>query len=243
MEKIMKIKIRSFNEEGNLKFKKFVIEMKKEFKSKKTKKFKAPLHLIRDKKLTSEVKNSKEIDLNKKFINSYDYAVYINDKISNVDLKKYRWDRGLFNWISAAYFNSFFPGIRSGSDEKNRYLSAEKGKWRRQLARTLWEIYHVYKEDSLCLLYKPTNNYSDELETISKSPIMFSSKGVVEAYSQLYFRKKSNTTGEQSYKRGEDGDFRDFIEELYQIELNLDIYRMSKEQILNKLNEKFSKKY
>tara|TARA_B100001121_G_scaffold159401_1_gene139201 strand:- start:108 stop:827 length:720 start_codon:yes stop_codon:yes gene_type:complete len=239
----MKIKVRSFNEEGNLKFKKFVIEMKKEFKSKKTKNFKVPLHLIKDKKLTSEVKNSKEIDLNKKFINSYDYAVYINERISNIDLKKYRWDRGLFNWISAAYFTAFFPGIRSGSDEKNRYLSEEKGKWRRQLARTLWEIYHVYKEDSLCLLYKPTNNYSDELETISKSPIMFSSKGVVEAYSQLYFKKKSHTTGEQSYKRGEVGDFRDFIEELYQIELNLDIYRMSKDQILNKLNEKFSKKY
>ena len=36
--KKMKIKIRSFNEEGNLKFKKFVIQMKKEFKSKKNKK-------------------------------------------------------------------------------------------------------------------------------------------------------------------------------------------------------------
>ena len=239
----MKIKIRSFNEEGNLKFKKFVIQMKKEFKSKKTKKFKIPIHLIKDKKLTTEVKNSKEIDLNRKFTNSYDYATYINEKISEIDLKRYRWDRGLFNWISAAYFSSFFPGIRSGSDEKNRYLSEEKGKWRRQLARTLWEIYHVYKEDSLCLLYKPTNNYSDELETISKSPIMFSSKGVVQAYSQLFFNKTSENSGEQAYKRGELGDFRDFIEELYQIEMNLDIYRMSKDQIINKLNEKFTKKH
>ena len=70
---------------------------------------------------------------------------------------------------------------------------------------------------------------------------MFSSKGVVQAYSELYF-KKSSTSGEQAYKRGEVGDFRDFIEELYQIELNLDIYRMSKDQIINKLNDKFSKK-
>ena len=68
--KKMKIKIRSFNEEGNLKFKKFVIQMKKEFKSKKTKKFKIPIHLIKDKKLTTEVKNSKEIDLNREFTNS-----------------------------------------------------------------------------------------------------------------------------------------------------------------------------
>ena len=238
----MKLKIRSFNDEGNLKFKKFVIEKKKEFKSKKTKTFKVPFHLIKDKKLTNEVKDSLEIDLDKKFNNAYEYASYLNEKISNIDLKKYRWDRGLFNWISAAYFPSFFPGIRSGTDEKNRYLSEEKGKWRRQLARTLWEIYYVYKEESLCLLYKPTNNYSDELETISKSPIMFSSKGVVQAYSELYFKKKSSTSGEQAYKRGEVGDFRDFIEELYQIELNLDIYRMSKDQIINKLNDKFAKK-
>ena len=238
----MKIKIRSFNEDGNLKFKKFVIEKKKEFKSKKTKIFKTPTHLIKDKKLTNEVKNSKEIDLNKKFNNAYEYASYINERLSDVDLKRYRWDRGLFNWLSAAYFSCFFPGIRSGSDEKNRYLSEEKGKWRRQLARTLWEIFYVYREESLCLLYKPTNNYSDELETISKSPIMFSSKGVVQAYSQLFFKKISDTSGEQAYKRGEVGDFRDFIEELYQIEMNLDIYRMSKDQIIKKLNDKFTKK-
>ena len=54
----MKLKIRSFNDEGNLKFKKFVIEKKKEFKSKKTKTFKVPFHLIKDKKLTNEVKDS-----------------------------------------------------------------------------------------------------------------------------------------------------------------------------------------
>ena len=33
-----------------------------------------------------------------------------------------------------------------------------------------------------------------------------------------------------------------FIEELYQIEMNLDIYRMSKDQIIKKLNDKFTKK-
>ena len=62
-----------------------------------------------------------EIDLDKKFNNAYEYASYLNEKILNIDLKKYRWDRGLFN-CKAAYFPSFFPGIRSGTDEKNRYL-------------------------------------------------------------------------------------------------------------------------
>ena len=238
----MKLKIRAFNEDGNLAFKDFVIKAKKDFKSKRKKKFQAPLNLIKDQKLTEEVPNSLDIDINKKFENAYEYAEYLHKQIEKIDFKKYRWNRGLFNWISAAYFPIFFPGVRSGSDEKNRFLSIEKSKWRRQLARTLWEIYYVYKQDSLCLLYKETNNYSDELETISKSPIMFSSKGVVEAYSHLYFKKISVNKGKQTYKRGEVGDFRDFIEELYQIEVNLDIYRMNKDQILGKLNEKFAKR-
>ena len=105
----MKIKIRSFNDDGNLKFKKFVIEKKKEFKSKKTKNFKTPTHLIKDKKLTNEVKNSKEIDLNKKFKNAYEYASYINERLSDVDLKRVD---GTEDYLIgyAAYF-SCFSGI------------------------------------------------------------------------------------------------------------------------------------
>ena len=137
------------------------------------------------------------------------------------------------------FFPNFFPGVRSGVDEKRVYLSEVKSKWRRHFSRTLWEIFYVYGDLGLCLLYKETNNFSDELETISKSPIMFSSKGIVEAYSDLYFKKKSENSGLQTYKRGEIGDFRNFIDELYQLEINLDIFRMSKNQILNKMNEKF----
>ena len=66
----MKLKIRAFNEDGNLAFKDFVIKAKKDFKSKKTKKFQAPLNLIKDQKLTEEVPNSLDIDINKKFENA-----------------------------------------------------------------------------------------------------------------------------------------------------------------------------
>ena len=68
---------------------------------------------------------------------------------------------------------------------------------------------------------------------------MFSSRGIVEAYSDLYFKQKSEDSGTQTYKRNETGDFRNFIDELYQLEINLDIFRMSKDQILNKMHEKF----
>ena len=87
---------------------------------------------------------------------------------------------------------------------------------------------------------KETNNFSDELETVSKSPIMFSCKGIVEAYSDMYFKKEKGNTGKQTYKRGEVADFRNFIDELYQLELNLDIFRMSKNQIIAKLNVAFN---
>ena len=237
----MKLKIRKFNQKGNEIFSNFVKNSKREFTSKKKSKFKTPINIINDKSLTEPINLAGEIDVNKTFENAFEYAVYINDKIKDIDLKKYRWDDGLFNWISAALFPNFFPGIRSGIDEKRVFLSdVSKSKWRRHFARTLWEIYHVYGEASLCLLFKETNNFSDELETVSKSPIMFSCKGIVEAYSDMYFKKEKGNTGKQTYKRGEVADFRNFIDELYQLELNLDIFRMSKDQIIAKLNVAFN---
>ena len=237
----MIIKIRRFNQKGNQKFSEFVKNSKKEFQSKKKTKFKVPTNIINDKNLTEPVSLAGEIDIDKKFDNAFEYAVYINDKIKDIDLKKYRWDDGLFNWISAALFPNFFPGIRSGIDEKRVFLNnTSKSKWRRHFSRTLWEIYHVYGDLSLCLLFKETNNFSDELETISKSPIIFSCKGIVEAYSDMYFKKEKDNTGIQTYKRGELADFRSFIDELYQFEINLDIYRMSKDQIITKLDKEFN---
>ena len=236
----MTIKIRRFNQKGNEKYADFVKKCKREFQRKEKTKFKVPTNIINSKNLTEPVSLAGEIDLNKKFENAFEYAEYINDKIRNIDLKKYRWDDGLFNWISAAFFPNFFPGIRSGIDEKRVLLSnTSKSKWRRHFARTLWEIYHVYRHQSLCLLFKETNNFSDELETISKSPIMFSSKGIVEAYSDLYFVGEEKNKGKQTYKRGEVADFRSFIDELYQFEVNLDIFRMSKDQIISKLSKPF----
>ena len=187
----MTIKIRRFNQKGNEKYTDFVKKSKQEFQRKEKTKFKVPVSLINNKSLTEPVNLAGEIDVNKKFKNAFEYAEYLNDKIKNIDLQKHRWDDGLFNWISAAFFPNFFPGIRSGIDEKRVILSnTTKSKWRRHFARTLWEIYHVYQRQSLCLLFKETNNFSDELETISKSPIMFSSKGIVEAYSDLYFEEE-----------------------------------------------------
>ena len=119
----MTIKIRRFNQKGNQKFSEFVKNSKKEFQSKKKTKFKVPTNIINDKNLTEPVSLAGEIDIDKKFDNAFEYAVYINDKIKDIDLKKYRWDDGLFNWISAALFPNFFPGIRSGIDEKRVFLN------------------------------------------------------------------------------------------------------------------------
>lgn len=239
-EKIMKIKIRRFNQNGNEKFYEFVVNAKRKFKKDGQKKFLPANNLIKDDLLTEEIKGVLEIDTSKIFLNAFEYANYISEKLGSIDIKKYRWDEGLFNWISAALFPNFFPGVRGGADEKRIILSSlTKSKWRRHFARTFWEIFYVYKEKSLCVLYKETNNYSDELETISKSPIMFSSKGVVEAYADLFFKKTSNVEGKQKYKRGEQADFRSFIDELFQLEINLDIYRMTKDQIIKSLDQKF----
>ena len=240
---MMKLKIKRFNKNGNIEFFKFVQIAKKKFKKDKQLKFSPANNIINDNALCEDIGGSLEIDTSKKFVNAYEYAKYISEKLDAIDLAKYRWDDGLFNWICAALFPNFFPGVKGGVDEKRVFLSyLSKGKWRRHSARTLWEIYHVYKEKSLCVLYKQTNNYSDELETISKSPIMFSSKGVVEAYADLFFSKTSEDQGKQKYSRGEPADFRSFIDELFQLEINLDIYRMSKDQIIKSLDQKFQER-
>lgn len=233
------IKIKRFNEKGNIEFEKFTKQCKKEFNKGIKKKFLPPISLLNDLSLIESVEGAGEIDTSKIFVNAFDYAKYIDEKLLNIDFKKYRWDRGLFNWISAALFHNFFPGVRGGKDEKRVFLLENKGKWRRHFARTFWEIYHVYKDNSLCLLYKETNNFSDELETISKSPIMFSSKGVLETYSVLFFKKLNDLKGEQKYKRGEKADFRSFIDELLQIELNKNVFQMTKNTILENLDPAF----
>lgn len=238
----MKIKIKRFNEAGNIEFNKFVKESKKKFKKNGQKKFSPAIQLIQDKKLCEDIDGVLEIDTTKTFFNAFEYSKYISEKLNRIDIKKYRWDDGLFNWICASLFHNFFPGVRGGVDELRVFLSGtSKSKWRRNFARTFWEIYHEYKEIGLCLLYKETNNFSDELETVSKSPIMFSNKSIVEAYSDLFFKKTGSNKGEQKYKRGQVGDFRNFIDELLQLDINLDLYRMSKDQIINNLDKKFRK--
>ena len=137
----MKIKIRIFNEKGNKEFEKFVKKSKKEFKKEGKRKFKSPFHLMKDPKLTEAVPLAGEIETDKTFKNAFEYSKYINESIKGIDFKKFRWNSGLFNWVCAAFFPNFFPGVRSGIDEKRVYLSNVKSKWRRQFARTLWEIY------------------------------------------------------------------------------------------------------
>ena len=59
---------------------------------------------------------------------------------------------------------------------------------------------------------------------------------------RFYFEEEKNCTGKQTYKRGEIADFRSFIDELYQFEVNLDIFRMSKDQIISKLSKPFKER-
>ena len=222
----MILQVRRFNEEGNDYFEKFIND--KIYKNNKIK----SKELIDNENLTEIISDANKIDISKKFINAFEFGMYLKGVLEDCETNKIKWDRGLFNWLALAYFNNLFPGPRGGKKITRFFLSNQKTFWRKHLVRMRWEMCNQFEELSACLFSKEVNNWSDLEEQVTSSPLMISSKRILETISKLYYRKINQFEGDVIFKRTDSTAIRELMQELYSLNLNFDLQRMNVNQIL-----------
>jgi len=222
----MMLQVRKFTKEGNDYYENFVNDRINKINKIKSK------DLIENENFTEIVTNAKKIDINKKFVNAFEFGIYLKEILQDCETSKIQWDRGVFNWLALAYFNSLFPGPRGGKKITRFFLSDQKTFWRKHLVRLRWEMCSQFGDLSSCLFSKEVNNWSDLEEQVTSSPLMISSDKILETIAKFYYRKINQFEGNVIFKRTDSTAIRELMQELYSLNLNFDLQRMTVNQIL-----------
>ena len=191
------MKVRRFNNEGRQKFnllynqiKVSIINSKSIEKGYTTNLKNQVQNLLDDHKLSEEIDISKEIEL-KKFENSYEFGVYLNNIFKEKSYSSIAYDANLWDWLSLFYFNIIFHPKARGYSEHRYILSDDWFTRHRHLVRTPWYIVNVYGKFGKLFLAKETYTGTDYLEQFISHRISENFTKFGEICFILYFDQKT----------------------------------------------------
>jgi hypothetical protein len=154
-------------------------------------------------------------------------------------------DRGLWTWLSYAWFDRLAPKDAGFRKVKEYYSYVYVPSYRRSYRHSIASAYLLYTGlgESLSRLFLECdiNEHNDFVEQLASSGYIVSNKSIIEAAHLLYWDSVSGKAKRGSQTRNKTGTLRRFISVLGQLEINYDIYTATSEEILNLLPSEFDK--
>ena len=252
-------KVRRFTYQGIKKFKEFIKEKQKEYKSlSKIKKDSyhpsVPVKtLLENEELTELMLDASEIE-KKNFRNKFELGKYLSDCLKNCAKNKIVFDIGLWCWITAYYFEKLFPGPKGGVAEERYVLNSDFfGLEKRNLTQFPWQLYTWHGEVSKFLLIDPINSGPERIESLVSRVEIKRNKTILRAAEKLFFDNETKNwkPGAARKRTGK----KDTIDEMKEpgsisrfihicrnrMPLTYDTFEMGSDELLKKLPAEFSK--
>lgn len=233
------MRVAKLNDEGILKFRSWIIDLKNDPK------LPPPMELLAGADYTTPFVRDIQVQ-RKRFSNRSEFCSYLHNLMGGISLSKL--DRGFWSWISLFFIDDLIPLESNGTRIPRalaRYIP-EQDNYRRYYRHLLagpYHIYHAHKDNpnrALALLCQPLNKPGDVYEQLASRQEIASNPNIMSLATALYVNPKTRTIKSGAGGKAS-GSARRLIAVLEQFDLTWDLYSASTEELLNALPKEFSK--
>jgi hypothetical protein len=209
-----------------------------------------PRELLQDATFAERLSGNKPMP-RQKFSDRYAFGVSLVELLSGFDQQQVSFDRGLWSWLAAFYFEQLCPR----DDERKRslkkdyvYVLSDTRKYYRHLARTPWFLVKTHGERCRFLLLSagqdpaPLSRQSGLLDALASRQFIISSPGLIGAAARLYSDQRTGQLTRGAGAHGA-GSPRRLALIANQLSLTYDIHEMPVEKFLRLLPEEFGARW
>ncbi|MBI3133324.1 MAG: hypothetical protein HYZ14_01505 [Bacteroidetes bacterium] len=236
----MTTQIRRFNESGIEQFRNILHRIKSGDVND------VPPSLLTDAYVSEILHTDKKIE-QKLFLLKDDMVKYLSDKISTLPGKNLLYDRGLWTWLAAFYFDSICPknsgGKRKVRDENKYILNTEEWqRYYRHLLASPTRLYNDLGANSKIYLAGKPDVPGDLFEQLASRQEIATCRSLIEAATIMYW---DDTTGKiKKGVRNKDGAgvLRRFVKAtIPQFQMTYDLNSMSGDDVVQLLPSEYQK--
>lgn len=218
-----------------------------------------PSHLLYGSPCSESLSQQVEIE-QRQFITKYEAAVYFSRVFKNLDQEEISYNAGLWSWLGLYYLDelsrSNANGTRQLKDSDRYILAVELGtiQWgqhrhllaapfsvsrqHRHLLATPFSVYKRHGEDARMLLKGSVASKPELTSQIVERQQFSRSQGFIQLVNGLYYDGNGNTKS-GSLARTKPGSLFRLFAVFQQLEVNYDIFNMTRDQMMKLLPPEF----
>ncbi len=209
-----------------------------------------PQELLEDRTFVDRLLGDKAIPQNY-FADRYEFGVALVDLLREQDQQTLSFDRGLWSWLAAAYFEQLCPRDKDGKRNLRKdyvYVLSDSRIYYRHLVRTPWYLVKTHGERCRFLLVArsddtaPLSRQSYLLDQLAARQFVISSPSLVGAAARLYSDARTGQPTRGAGAKGS-GSPRRLALIANQLSLTYDIHDMPVDRLLKILPEEFGARW
>lgn len=187
----------------------------------------------------------------KTFADRYEFGVALVELLNGYDQQQISFDRGLWSWLAAYYFEQLCPRDRDGKQALRKdyvYVLDQSRIYYRHLVRTPWYLVKTHGERCRFLLLPrrddpaPLSQQSGLLDRLAARQFVISSPALVGAAARLYSDPRAGRPTRGAGGEGS-GSPRRLALIANQLALTYDIHNMPADRLLQLLPEEFGTRW
>lgn len=209
-----------------------------------------PTELLRDSEFTEELPGGNSIP-EQRFNDRYELGVALVEILSKHDQQEVSFDRGLWSWLAAFYFEQLAPRDESGNRMLRKdyvYALSESRIYYRHLVRTPWFLVKTHGERCRYLLASrpgdsaPLSRQSYLLDQLAARQFVISSPALVGVAARLFTDRRTGQPTRGAGAKGS-GSPRRLALIANQLSLTYDIHDMPVDKLVKLLPDEFGAKF
>lgn len=205
-----------------------------------------PLDLLADASFATQLEGGVGV-VPQPFASRYDFGGYLAGVLMPLGAHAIAYDRGLWSWLAAAFFEHISPRDASGQRHLRRpyaYILEDSRKYYRHLVRTPWYLVATHGERCRYLLLPeagdeaPLSRQRKLLETLASRQSLIASPTLLDAACKLYVDARTGAP-KRGFSSERGGSPRRLALIANQLSLTHDIHNMPVDRFLELLPEEF----
>jgi len=230
--------IRRLNEEGLEKFEQFVDDLRNQLP------VAVPSWLLDDQESSEAL--GFDVDYEpRQYASRFELGTHLVEVLGDQDVQTVIGDRGFWSWIALLIFDQLCPEPANGKRKAQMpysYVMSNKWKHRpRHAIFTTWQLVQRYGEHSRFLLSKELPVRGELIEQLMARQYFFGCEGVIQLASDLYYDEERQTFKVGAAARKSAGCVYRYVGWLQQLEVNYDLYSMSRQHLYDILPGEFER--
>jgi hypothetical protein len=232
------VKLRKLNDEGLNEFSFFINSLRQGVS------VNIPTYMLGDDRTSESIDLDLDVEV-QDFNTRYDMGLYLISLFGDEKIQALIGDRGLWSWLALLWFDQLCPknasGQRKPSMEYNYVLSEKYNHRPRHAIYMTWQLVNRYGEDSRFMLCKGMATRGEITEQMMARQDFLSSKGVMGLASSLYFDNDAGGFKKGAAARKSAGCITRYIAWLQQLQVNYDLYSITKDELKELLPKEFDR--